>query len=114
MIQKSTVKILATSLGDTSLTLLSDSQLDHSGDFSLLSDSQLQELDFAAQEIKLGTNALILAIKKEIDDKGPGCKLTRSPSKTKRMLPLSPKKGSPKYGKVKKNTALVDLAASAM
>ena len=117
MIQKSSTKILSTSVGDISLSFLSSSgQLEQSADTSLLSDSQLQLLDYSAQEIRLATNALILAVKKEVDSEEG--KLTRSPSKSKRMLPLSPQRsnsfrGSPsKQGRVKRMAALVDIAAS--
>jgi hypothetical protein len=127
MIHKAGSRILSTSIGDNS-SLLSPST-DHSSsssttiDSSLLSDSQLQLLDYAAQEIKLATNNLVLAVKKELDNNENRTtkdgKLNRSPSKaSKRVLPMSPQRrdslrGSPtKQGRVKRMAAaLVDLAA---
>ena len=142
MIQKSTTKILQTSVhgadsSSSSCSLLGSSMnssqsINSSTDTSILSHSQLQLLDIAAQEMKLASNGLILAVKSHLDkNEGTaaegGAKLNRSPSKasslssSKRMLPISPTKrsgsfrsspGGLKQGRVKRMAALVDLAAT--
>ena len=57
-------------------------------DMSTMSDSQIEQIDFAVQEVKLATVSLNALIKKQLEKEG-----LLTPGKSKRVLPLSPRRG---------------------
>lgn len=122
MLQKATVKILsASNQGDQSpgsspsSTSSSDSQSENGCSIdSLLNDSQMEELEFAAQELKLSISSLLNHLKKALETE-----MLNSPSKGRRVLPLSPHEraglASPKKNNrinIARNLNIVDLAES--
>ncbi|XP_069122057.1 kinesin-like protein KIF14 isoform X2 [Argopecten irradians] len=87
LIQKGTAKLMAVSGQDTS-TLLQTSCSSDLTNISVLSDSQTERLEFAAQDVNLAAGALIEQAKDIIDLE----KLIATP-RGKRLLPVSPEKG---------------------
>ena len=83
-------------------------------DTSTMSDSQIEQIDFAVQEMKLATAGLSALVKKQLEKEG-----LLTPGKSKRVLPMSPRRGntgskSPTPTQngsgVSRNLCLVDLA----
>ena len=81
-----------------------------------MSDSQIEQIEFAVQEVRLATTGLSTLIKRQLENEG-----LLTPGKSKRVLPLSPRKGGVKSpvvsqkngvsgGGVARNLGLVDLA----
>ncbi|XP_013411513.1 uncharacterized protein LOC106174479 isoform X3 [Lingula anatina] len=115
LIQKSTNRLVAcsSSTAESPASAMTDNQSETS-DFSVLSDSQNEQMEIAAQEVKLATSALADYIQKTLkNDTSFG-----TPSKVKRMLPVSPEKlvrpsSSPnlqnKTAYIRKNLSLVDM-----
>ena len=111
MVQKSSNSILAMS----SAGLENDTSVDAAPtDTSTMSDSQIEQIDFAVQEMKLATAGLSMLIKKQLEKEG-----LLTPGKSKRVLPMSPRRGntgskSPTLMQngsgVSRNLCLVDLA----
>lgn len=111
MIQKSSTRILAVS----SASPENDTSVDIAlTDTSTMSDSQIEQIDFAIQEVKLATAGLTTFIKKQLEKEG-----LLTPGKSKRVLPMSPRRGnnglkSPTLTQngsgVSRNLCLVDLA----
>ncbi|KAI0241565.1 hypothetical protein LSAT2_023593 [Lamellibrachia satsuma] len=111
MVQKSSTRILIMSSSspenDASVNIALT-------DMSTMSDSQIEQIDFAVQEVKLATVSLNALIKRQLEKEG-----LLTPGKSKRVLPLSPRRGNTrlKSPTVKQNSAgsarnlcLVDLA----
>ena len=114
MVQKSSARILATA---SSASPENDASIDEAlAETSTMSDSQIEQIEFAVQEVRLATTGLSALIKKQLENEG-----LLTPGKSKRVLPLSPRKGnggvkSPAVtqksggGGVARNLGLVDLA----
>ncbi|XP_021346276.1 uncharacterized protein LOC110445808 [Mizuhopecten yessoensis] len=87
LIQKGTAKLMAVSGQDSSMLLETSCSSDLTN-VSVLSDSQTERLEFAAQDVNLAAGALIEQAKDIIDLE----KLISTP-RGKRLLPVSPEKG---------------------
>ena len=81
LVQKSAVKLLSASEGSVNNSTDTGSE----SDMSVLSDTQTELLEYAVSEVKSSTASLISLALKHADPNDPG-----SPTKTKRMLPVSP------------------------
>ena len=110
MVQKPSASILAAS----SACPESDASVDDGiAETSTMSDSQIEQIEFAVQEVRLATTALSALIRKQLENEA-----LLTPTKSKRVLPLSPRKGGVKSpgvtqkgsGGVTRNLGLVDLA----
>ncbi len=113
------MKLLATSNSDAtgSSSGYSDNQSETS-EHSVLTDSQAEQLDIAAQDVKLANVSLINAIKQAMDSDSISVASSVSPNKTKRVLPASPSsstsgaspKETKKQHRLRRSLSLVDMA----
>ena len=116
VIQNSTLKLLQNSNSENGNSGSQDSQSECS-ETSVLSDVQSEQMDVAAQEVKLATQTLIGVVKAQLkSDTSP------SPGKGKRMLPLSPTESArltgasrsrSSLGRIRRNISLLDASGDA-
>ena len=113
LVQKSAVKLLSASEGIVNNSTDTGSE----SDMSVLSDTQTELLEYAVSEVKSSTASLISLALKHADPNDPG-----SPTKTKRMLPVSPeesraslatrKTNHKRTNSIKRNLNYIQKAAS--